>query len=388
MLEQEIKNIIKNGESSKVEFKTEDVHPTSLSGEIVSFFNFEGGIILIGVNDNGNVDGCQRKDIEEFVINICRNNVKPAIIPILERVMVDDKPVFAVTIPKGDTICSTAKGLYYIRVGSTKQIPTQQELLRLFQKKNILQFDETPVLKAKPESIDLYKIDDYLAKLGLSPINREEDRALTHDLLNLSVIVNIDEFYYPTFAALLAFGKNPQKYFPSCTILCGAYAGNDTASPVIREKDLQGSLDELIEDAMAFLKFSIAQDHSLENSARRKDRYLYPMEALREGIVNALCHRDYTITGSTVRIFVFQDSIEIRSPGGLANTLTLENMHYRQFTRNQMIASFLSGFGYMERRGKGLLKMQRLCNESGLGSSFLLTPDKNEFIVTFSRHCS
>jgi ATP-dependent DNA helicase RecG len=144
----------------------------------------------------------------------------------------------------------------------------------------------------------------------------------------------------------------------------------------------------LIEDAMAFFKFSIAQDHSLENYARRKDKYLYPLEALREGIVNALCHRDYTITGSTVRIFVFQDSIEIRSPGGLANTLTLENMHYRQFTRNQMIASFLAGFGYMERRGKGLLKIQRLCNESGLNSSFLLTPDKNEFIVTFSQHCS
>jgi predicted HTH transcriptional regulator len=127
---------------------------------------------------------------------------------------VDGKPVFAVTIPKGDTICSTSKGLYYIRVGSTKQIPTQQELLRLFQKKNILQFDETPVLKAKPESIDLYKIDAYLAKLGLSPINREEKPALTHDLVNLSIIVDIDRCYYPTFGALLAFGKNPQKYFP------------------------------------------------------------------------------------------------------------------------------------------------------------------------------
>ena len=381
MNEKELREFIKNGESSKVEFKTEDVHPNSLAEEIVSFCNFEGGIILIGIDDGGNIIGCERKDIEEFVINVCRNNVRPALIPVVEKVVVDGKSTVVVSIPKADTACSTNRGLYFIRVGTTKQVPTQLELLRLFQKKNVLQFDETPVLKAGPRSIDLDKIDNYLEKLGQSPVNREDDDLLVRELLNLSVIIDVDDGYYPSLGALLAFGKDPQKYFPSYTIMCGAYDGDDATAPAVREKELSGSLDEIIEDAMAFYRFTVAQDHSLENESRRRDRYAYPMEALREGIVNAICHRDYTISGSAIRIFVYKNSCEIRSPGGLPNTLTLESMHYRQFTRNQMIASYLAGYGYMEKRGKGLLKMKKLCREYDVDCSFSLSPDDSEFIV-------
>jgi len=135
-------------------------------------------------------------------------------------------------------------------------------------------------------------------------------------------------------------------------------------SQVIREKELKGSLDKIIEDAIAFFQFTIAQDHSLENATRRKETFRFPFEALREAVVNSVCHRDYTVSGSAVRIFVFKDSIEIHSPRGLPNTLNLESMHYRQFTRNQMIASFLSGCGYMEKRGKGILKIQKLCENA------------------------
>ncbi len=360
MNEQDIHELIKNGESSKVEFKTEDVHPVSLAEEIVSFANFEGGIILVGINDNGEITGCSKKGTEEFIINVCRNNVRPALIPVIERIVIDEKIIYAVSINKEATACATSKGLFFIRVGSTKQIPTQQELLRLFQRKNLLQFDETPVLKAKVESIDLNKIDSYLRQLGLTPLNRDEHASLIHELLNLSIIVDIDNRFYPALGALLAFGKNPQAYFPSYTILCGAYAGNDITAPVIREKELKGSLDELIDNTMAFFQFTIAQDHTLENETRRKDTYRFPLEALREAVVNSVCHRDYTISGSAVRIFIFNNSIEIRSPGGLPNTLNLQSMHYRQFTRNQMVASFLAGYGYMEKRGKGILKMQFL----------------------------
>ena len=111
--------------------------------------------------------------------------------------------------------------------------------------------------------------------------------------------------------------------------------------------------------------------------------YLYPVEAIREGIVNAVCHRDYTISGTAVRLFLFNNRLEIRSPGGLPNTLTVENMLYRQFTRNQMIASFLTGYGYMERRGKGILRMIKLCQANNILCDFSLTPDKNEFVVTY-----
>lgn len=383
MKKSEALETIRNGESSKVEFKTDDVQPNSLAEEIVAFANFEGGVILIGIDDSGVITGCRRSDIEEFIVNICRNNVRPSIIPVIEKIIIENKKIVAVTIARGDTAYSTNRGLYFIRVGSTKQTPTQQELLRLFQKRNILQIDETPVIKTSVESIDIAKVNAYLAKLGQTPLNEENEKALLHELVNLSILLDIDKIYYPSLGGLLAFGKNPQKYFPSFNIMCGAYNGDDFFSDTIREKELTGSLDELIEDAIAFMKLTMPQGIALERGIKRKDCYRYPVEALREGIVNAVCHRDYTITGTAIRLFQFNNRLEIRSPGGLPNTITIENMLFRQFTRNQMIASFLTGYGYMERRGKGMLRMRRLCEENDIACEFSLVPGDSEFVVTY-----
>lgn len=384
MTRETVYELIQNGESSHVEFKTQDAHPNSLAEEIVAFANFDGGVMLLGVDDAGEVVGCARSDIEDAVINVCRNNVRPAIIPLIEKVRFAEKLILAVTIPRGETAYSTNRGLYYIRVGSTKQIPTQQELLRLFQQKHVLQFDETPVLKASTASLDLEKVNAYLASLQQSPLNEESEQAVIRELLNLSILVELDQAHYPTLAGLLMFGKHPQTYFPSYTILCGAYQGEDFLADCIREKELTGALDNLIEDALAFLKLTMPQTSLREGELRNKTSYLYPVEALREGIVNAVCHRDYAISGSAIRLFVFRDRLEIRSPGGLPNTMTLDNIRYRQFTRNQMIASFLTGYGYMERRGKGILRMIKLCADAGIRCEFALTPDQQEFVVTYA----
>ncbi len=375
--------IIRNGESSKVEFKTEDVHPNALAEEIVAFANFEGGTIFIGIDDYGNVKGCIRKDLEKFIVNIYRNNIRPSIIPIIERIVVDDKIVFAVGVQRGETAYSSSRGLYFIRVGSTKQTPTQQELLRLFQKRNILQFDETPVLKASIASVDIPKVNEYLARLGQTPLDDENEKTIANELVNLSVLIDIEKSPYPSVGGILAFGKNPQKYFPSYNIVCGAYRGDDFLSDTVREKEVNGTLDEIIEDSIAFVKLTMPQDHSLVGDIRRKDEYLFPVEAIREGIVNAVCHRDYTISGAAIRLFVFKNRLEIRSPGGLPNTLTIENMFFRQFTRNQMIASFLTGYGYMERRGKGVQRMFSLCAEANIDCDISLTSDRSELVVSF-----
>jgi len=383
--QQELLEIIKNGESSKIEFKREEVHPNSLAEEIVAFANFEGGIILLGVDDSGELIGCSRANIDEFIVNVCRNNVRPSIIPMIEKNVVHGRKIVIVTVPRGDTAYSTSKGRYFIRIGSTKQTPTQQELLRLFQKKNILQFDETPVIKSSLDSVDISKVNDYLARLGQSEVDEENKQGLVRELINLSIMVEVDEKIFPSIGGILSFGKNPQKYFPSYNIVCGAYKGDDFLSDTIRENDLTGTLDELIEDAIAFLKLTLPQRQELERGVVRRNDYLYPIGAIREGIVNAVCHRDYTITGTAIRVFLFDDRLEIRSPGSLPNTLTLGNMLFRQFTRNQMIASFLTGYGYMERRGKGMLRMLKLCEVNGIMCDFSLTPDNSEFVVTFRR---
>lgn len=377
--------LLRNGESSTVEFKSENVRPDSLAGEIVSFANFKGGTILIGVGDDGIVEGVARTDMESFIVNICRNNIRPSMIPRIERAFLGDKQLYLVMVPEGDDIYATAKGHYYIRVGSTKQQPTQQELLRLFQKRNLLQFDETPVLSAGSESIDLIKVNAYLRKLDQVPLD-EEDAAhgLEQDLINLSILTSTDTGIYPTLAGLLLFGKNPQKYFPTCIISCGAYAEDDFLSDVIREDDISGTLVEMIERSISFLKLTMPKFTRTDGELIRTETYAYPVEALREAIVNAVCHRDYTISGSSIRIFLCRNRLEIRSPGSLPNTLTLESMLYRQFTRNQTLASFLAPMGYMEKRGKGILKMVKLCELQKVQCHLSLTDDNSEFVVIFT----
>jgi ATP-dependent DNA helicase RecG len=378
---EQLQSMLMSGESSTVEFKSEDVRAESLAGEIVSMANFAGGVILIGVEDNGKVQGVQRGDMETFIVNVCRNAIRPSILPRIEKMFHDNKLIYVVTIEPGDAVYSTATGKYFIRAGSTKQQPTQQELLRLFQKRNLLQFDESPVLSASLQSIAVPKVDAYLRRLGQQGVDHEHDLGLEQELINLSILTATQSGVYPTLAGLLLFGHDPQKHFPSYTISCGAYAGSDYLSDVIREQDLTGTLDQVIENAIAFLKLTMPKQTHLANELQRVDTYLYPVEVLREAVVNAVCHRDYTITGSSIRILLFQDSLEIRSPGALPNTLTLESMVYRQFTRNQAIASFLTGLGYMEKRGKGIIKMMRIAAHNNLECDFFLTEDRGEFVV-------
>jgi ATP-dependent DNA helicase RecG len=374
--------LILEGESSYIEFKNAQVNPVSLAEEIVAFANSDGGTILIGIEDDGAISGVDARDMEMRVVNICRNAVRPSLIPHISKKIVNNLVILIVEIDSADTVHCTVQGKYFIRVGSTKQSPTQQELLRLFQKRRMITFDETPVLQAGIASIDLGKVDAYLLRMGASPLDIEDADSTKKDLLNLSILSPVD-LNHPSLAGYLSFGRHPQKVYPSYTIMAGAYAGVDVAAATVREKEITGAFDDLIEDTMAFFKLTLPQTVKMPDGIRREDHYGYPITALREAVVNAIAHRDYTISGSAIRIFVFENQVEIRSPGGLCNTMTLESLPYRQFTRNQNIASFLSGLGYMERRGKGILRMKKLAQEYDLDCRFSLTPDQSELVVCF-----
>lgn len=380
----EIQEIIRNGESSRVEFKDPNVNMTALAEEIVAFANTEGGLLLIGIGDADSIVGCDAREMETRVINVCRNAIRPSLLPSLETVRLEEKEILVIEIKPGEASHCTAQGKYFIRVGSTKQILTQQELLRLFQRRRLLQFDETPVLGASADSIDLSRVESYLARLAVSPLAAENGEALRRDLRNLSVLSDVEPSC-PTLAGLLAFGRRPQKFYPAYCVMCGAYEGEDLAATPIRETGIQGPLADLIEDTIAFLKLTMPQAPRLVDGVRMDNNYAYPIEALREAVVNAVAHRDYTIAGAAIRVFLFRDRLEIRSPGSLPNTLTLESLSYRQFTRNQSIAGFLAGLGYMERRGKGIIRMKKYAAERSVSCSFALTPDEAKFVVTFRK---
>lgn len=138
----EIKKIIQNGENSYIEFKEENIRAKELAEEIVAFSNSEGGVILLGVDDEGNIKGVEEYKIEETIMNICRNSCIPHVVPLLEIIEVENKRIIVITVPKG---CNkpyyTIDHKYYIRVGTTKRIASKEELLRLFQARGSLRYD-------------------------------------------------------------------------------------------------------------------------------------------------------------------------------------------------------------------------------------------------------
>lgn len=371
------------GESSLVEFKTEDVAAEALAAELAAFANSAGGRILLGVADDGAIVGCRRAGLEEFVVNVCRNNIRPGIIPTIERVTVGDRVVMVVSVPRSATVHTIGGGRYYIRVGATRQAPSQPELVRLYQHRRLLALDESPVAQAAQDSLDLGRVRAFLERLGAAPLPDTDPVTLARDLANLGIVIEVEpEESRPTLAGLLCFGRDPQRYCRSFAIRAGAYRGRDLAGETIAERDLGGTLADMIEGAMAFVKLTMPQLPALAG-ARRDEGYAYPLAAVREALVNAVCHRDYGIEGAAVRLFLFTDRLEVRSPGGLPNTQTAESIFFRQFARNQTIASFLAGLGYMEQRGRGMARMRQLCRDHGLRFACGPDPDHLEFTVSF-----
>ncbi|TVR65738.1 MAG: ATP-binding protein, partial [Candidatus Competibacteraceae bacterium] len=144
----DIQALIAQGESSCIEFKNAQVNAVSLAEEIVAFANSDGGVILAGVEDDGAITGVNERDMEMRIINTCRNNIRPSLIPRISKKISGDAVILVVEVDRSDTVHATTQGKYFIRVGSTKQSPTQQELLRLFQRRRMIAFDELPVFQA------------------------------------------------------------------------------------------------------------------------------------------------------------------------------------------------------------------------------------------------
>ncbi len=131
--EDAISELIKTGENEHIEFKSDDLRPEQLAKEIVAFANYQGGVILLGVSDEGIIEGCTRDEVEEWVMNICRNNCIPKIIPQFLKVKIHGKSVIVIDVPKGlSKPYQCSNGRFYIRVGSTAREASREELARLF----------------------------------------------------------------------------------------------------------------------------------------------------------------------------------------------------------------------------------------------------------------
>lgn len=366
----ELLEMIRNGENSGVEFKRDDIDNRKLAKELVAFSNFEGGMVLLGVEDDGTVSGITRQNLEEWVMTACRDKIRPAIIPFYEviREVEPGKDVAVVRVTRGLDVHSVwhdSRDFYYIRVGTESRDASKEELARLFQQRGFMRAELRPVSGAMLADLDKRRLRDYFSRVRQQEGIPEGDDAVEWNTLLLNTELMVDEGI--TMAGLLLFGTNPNRFLPHAGIDAVALPGTEMdynareraqlRGPMTPLLDRDGKIVEngLVEQAVEFVKRHTKVDTVLEDGVRRQERWTYPEEVLRETIVNALIHRDYLMMSTDIQLALYSDRLEIASPGRLPNGITPARMRTGcRAARNQLLKDIMRDYRYLEHMGMGI----------------------------------
>ena len=368
------------GEDSQWEFKQvlfEGDRPKSpgrndWADEMAAFANTDGGVLLCGVTDRGEVQdmsGSQMNELEKLLVEICSDSIKPSIhINTFRKKITGKGIILLIEVPEGYSQHDSPGGSFR-RVGSSKRKMTSDERLRLAQKRGqsrFLWFDKQAVAETGFETLSRHLWGPLLsAESALDP---------ELALLKMGLLVE-DETgaRRATVAGVLLCSESPERLLPNACIMATRYLGKDRASRQADAQVIGGPINRQIADAVAFALRNMKT--SARKEPHRVDMPQYSEKAIFEAVVNAVVHRDYSIGGSRVRLSMFEDRLEILSPGALPNNLTVDSMDIRQSTRNEILASVLGrmpvgntkGSGerqfFMERRGDGVPIIRRETRE-------------------------
>lgn len=384
---EELIDMINKGESPYVEFKEENIKANDLAAEIVSFANMEGGTIIIGVSDSGIIKGVSIKEIEEKIMNICRNNCIPNIIPIYQEIFVNEDKVLIITIPKGvNKPYYTVDNKYYIRVGTTKRIASREELMRLFQASGAVHFDISPVHGTSKQDLNIDSIRDYFLKYNMFDLYEETDEAVDRILVNADILTETINKKECTIGGLLIFGKRVENILPQNGISFAHFKGDSIVEELIDKKQIVGTLPEIVEQALVVIKNNIKTPSTIVGAVR-EEKEIYPSLVLREALVNAVVHRNYSIIGSKIRVLMFSDRIEFHSPGKLPNTVTVDKMKIGvSYSRNPFLVKYMENLRYIDQLGRGIPMIIKNMKELGakepelkeIGEEFILTLYRKE----------
>ncbi|GIV42260.1 MAG: transcriptional regulator [Vicingaceae bacterium] len=377
----ELLELINKGESYHLEFKLEEENNEDFAKTIVCFANTDGGKIAIGVDDDGNIIGVS--DVDEIMRkldDVAINRCEPPVSIIQESVIVDDKKVVIVHIDKGSQRpYRTKSGQYYVRASNRCRQASREELLRIFQTNQSLYYDELPVNRASLSDLDLSVFKDFLS--NYLDITIDNDNDLKNYLINFHLLTK-DEI--PTITGILFFGKEPQKFIPEARVICANISGSDIGDTALEHQELKGTIPVMITYVENFLRSNLKKLHQIKDFSPESE-YEIPLTALREAVINAIAHRDYTIS-APIRVIIFADRIEIHSPGILPNTVTVESMKVggSHVLRNPTIYNLLVKMKMVTDLGSGVRRMIKLIKEH-INKEVNLITTENEFIVKIPR---
>jgi predicted HTH transcriptional regulator len=357
----ELLDIISGGETSKVQFKREFDSQDRVAAEMIAFSNAKGGMILFGVEDkHGEIVGLDYEALQKIgntLATIANDLIKPLIYIKTEVIIVDTvngkKNVLIVYIDEGlSKPYKDNNGSIWIKQGPDKRRMTDNaEILRLFQQSGGLYVDEMTVANTSVNDIDKGKVEEYIRK-SRKDIEEIKNIPSLQLYTNLNILRN-DQL---TLGGLLFFSKDPQRYKPTFCIKAISFFGNSIGGSDYRNNiDIQGTIPQLFEEGMRFFKTSLLHQQRGQNFNSIGILEISEI-ALEELLQNALIHRDYT-KNAPIRLMIFDNRIEIVSPGCLPNSLTVEKIKLGNATvRNNLLISYCSKLMNYKGFGSGIIR--------------------------------
>ena len=407
MLKTELLEIITNGENSGTEFKRDDIRPEDLAKEIVAMVNLHGGKVLLGVEDDGTISGIRRQGLETWIMDtVFRQYIHPMLLPYYEEIKIDENhKVAVISFAQGTTKpyvrLHNHREDIYIRVGTTSRLASREQQLRLFESGEMLHSETLPVSGTTIRSLDLDRLTDYIENIIEDSRVPKSESDWEGRLQNMGLMVEGENKQCKcTIAGLVLFGYKPHASLYQAGLRWMSFPGIDMdykadddvfidapLLPLGRGKIgedreiVDPGLIEKIADRIA--PFISEENGSINGQFRRGKKYFYPIEAIREAILNSFAHRDWT-RSLEITVINYSDRIEINSPGALLNSMTLEKMLAGQRSiRNPIILETLRDYEYVDMRGMGVRrKIVPLTKEyTGKDAKFDVTEDYVKVIV-------
>ena len=359
--------LVQEGEGLTVEFK-EHFTPR-IDEDIVAFANTKGGVILLGVRDNRTVSGEKlTNDMKARINSVARNCNPPVQVKIKQL-----QNIIAIEAPQGEEKPYNCSSGYFRRLDGTTQKMTNHELRIMFQEHEKISFEEKTNRSVSWKDISREKIRNFLKEADISIRKIIPQNILTSlSLVQKGRITN---------AGALMFASRVDKFIPHAESIFAAFKGTDKTN-IYDRHDVKDDLLIQFNEAVAFLKKHLNVRSEIRGFDR-SDIYEIPLDALREAVVNAIVHRNYTINGTSIYVRIFDDRVEIENPGGLPNGITKRDFAKSSVRRNPIIADLFNRMGKVERMGSGIDRMRNLMRDAGLKEPVF---EMDEFFrVTFYR---
>jgi ATP-dependent DNA helicase RecG len=347
-----------------------EVPASQLAAVLVGMANANGGTVLLGVAPRSNrVQGVRNMDgALDCIFQAALLAEPPLVLPLPRRVVIEDRQLLQVIVPAGLPHVYSLDGRYLGREGARTQPLAPRRLRQLLVERGVVQFESQVPPNARLDDLDPERVAAYLEALGMPAGEPVEDVLLRRGCVSSESggpgRDSSNGELRPTYGALLLFGRDPQQWLPNATILAARFAGASMADRFIRQ-EISGTLPEQLRQAEAFVRENMRRQVHLVGLTRQEETE-YPLEAVRELLVNAVAHRDYNVGGDNIHLNLYADRIEVGSPGGLPGPVTLENLLEARFSRNAVIVQVLSDLGYVERLGYGLDRVVEVLRQHGL----------------------